>query len=129
MAICDDCGLFANDNDLEPREPWNGGYRHKRGTGCWPVNAQADHDAAAREDALRLAAKNDLLKVYDGQEDFRLLGLAALQFSDGTLEHDASLLTLEQADRFLTAAVRLTKALSARVAKLEAKKREKDYQK
>jgi uncharacterized paraquat-inducible protein A len=35
-AYCSDCNQWAKWDDLEPREPWNGGYRHKYGTGCWP---------------------------------------------------------------------------------------------
>lgn len=32
---CDDCGQFAKADDLEVRESWMGGYRHRRGKGCW----------------------------------------------------------------------------------------------
>ena len=35
-AKCDDCGQFARYEDLEEREPWLGGCRHRYGTGCWP---------------------------------------------------------------------------------------------
>lgn len=34
---CDDCGRFAKADDLVSREPWLGGNRHRRGTGCWPI--------------------------------------------------------------------------------------------
>ena len=50
-AFCHDCGQYAKWNDLEPREPWNGGYRHKYGTGCWPKPANTVRTGQERDSA------------------------------------------------------------------------------
>lgn len=41
---CDDCNQFARWEDLEDREPWLGGVRHRPGTGCWPERNDMDVD-------------------------------------------------------------------------------------
>ena len=54
LPHCDDCGQFARMEDLEDREPWNGGMRHKCGTGCWPKVRPTLHAADKGNDPAQI---------------------------------------------------------------------------
>ncbi len=84
---CDDCGLWARENELQDREPHLGGVRHRKGFGCWPKKQmpiktfgqfawvkriEAGKTQQECADALRLKSKSSVHQLETGKRNWKL---------------------------------------------------------
>lgn len=77
---CDDCGRFAKPDDLQNREPWLGGVRHRRGVGCYPFSTYW-----TRKEEERAVRHGEWLdEMYEAAGDMLLLDDEVLEQSTWT---------------------------------------------